>query len=118
MKIKERVGLSVNKISSCSSFVYRSRSTSMNSKSAMTAVITIIFIIFVLHYSSVEAIYSNISENVIKNDWTELDGVWGSLLEEWTLGNNRLVYFNYTKLGNHFFISVFIDILTRILVIF
>lgn len=55
---------------------------------------SIIFIfVFSFNYLLTQAIYANISENVIKseNDWTEIDGIWPPLLEEWTLSANRSV---------------------------
>lgn len=54
----------------------------------------VIFIVvsLMLHCLLTEAIYANISENVIKSvDWTEDEGIWGPLLEEWTLGTTRSV---------------------------
>lgn len=63
----------------------------------MKSIITI-FILLVLRSSLIEAIYANVSENVIENDdWTEVDGIWGPLLEEWTLGGNRSVYQDFSK---------------------
>lgn len=64
----------------------------IDKKCAMNSVI-LYLVVFAYNYLLTDAIYANISENIIKNenDWTEIDGMWGPLLEEWTLGGNRSV---------------------------